>query len=654
MNLPLKLSFLFTICLVGQSSRAQNFQWAGSIEGHGVYSFENNYPGSSRCTAMAVDAMESIYIAGSFNDTIDLDFGPSTALLSSPFPSFFLAKYNTGGHLVWGTVLAGSEPAYMLLADMAVDRSGNIVITGQSTCALDMDPGPGISELQLLPGNSSYFFLAKYTPQGNLIWAESIGAQPASIAVDPFNDLLVMGKYYNDVDMNPGAAADTLHGNGASIFFAKYASDGTYLWANGLSHVGSYATPGCIKVNEEGEIFISGTYANTVDFDPGPGVVELTSMSWIADYFFAKYDPNGNLIWAHGLRSAGQYDKDGLQLAWDSIGNIYVSGEIAFDLDLDPGPAEMFIAPEHYACTFLAKYTPNAEPLWGKLIPGAFTPRTLLIDAHGDIRLAGTTAGGDFDPGPGVVWLATPPSAFADFFAKYDSDGNYCWAGIISNNGYGGSVSYPSYAVHGDHQYMAGSFRTSPTDFDPGPGSFILTPSANGFNGYLGRYDGESFTLDLGPDHSGCEGEVLLLDPALPGASILWQDGSTAPSFTVTESGTYWAVATTPDCPRTDTIHVEIRDCTIALDMPNVFSPNGDGVNDRFLPIRIHGITSATLQVRNRWGQLVYQTSDLEVGWDGHANSRRCSAGVYYWTIRYVDSDMARGEQHGQLTLLGF
>ena len=99
---------------------------------------------------MAVDAMESIYIAGSFNDTIDLDFGPSTALLSSPFPSFFLAKYNTGGQLVWGTVLAGSEPAYMLLADMAVDRSGNIVITGQSTCALDMYPGPGVLELQLL------------------------------------------------------------------------------------------------------------------------------------------------------------------------------------------------------------------------------------------------------------------------------------------------------------------------------------------------------------------------------------------------------------------------------------------------------------------------------------------------------------------------
>lgn len=654
MNLPLKLFFLFAAYALAQRCPAQNFQWAGSIRGQGVYSFENSFPGSSNCTAMAVDALENIYIAGNFNDTIDLDFGPGVALLSSPFPSFFLAKYNAEGQLTWGALIAGSGPASMLLADMVVDTTGNILITGQSTGGLDMDPGLGISEMQLLPGNSSYFFLAKYTPQGNLIWAESIGAQPVSIAVDPFNDLLVMGKYYNDVDMDPSAAEDTLHGSGASIFFAKYASDGTYLWANGLSHVGSYATPGCIKVNEEGEIFISGTYANTVDFDPGPGVVELTSMSWVADYFFAKYDANGELIWAHGLRSAGQYDKDGLQLAWDSLGYIYLAGEISFDLDLDPGPDEMFIAPEHFACSFLAKYTPNAEPLWGKVIPGAFTPRALLIDDHGDIRMAGSTAGGDFDPGPGVVWLTSPPSAFADFFAKYDSDGNYCWAGLISNNGYGGSVSDPSYEIHGDHQYIAGSFRTSPADFDPGPGTFILTPSANGFNGYLGRYDSSNSTLDLGPDRSICDGEILVLDPALSGASYVWQDSSTAQSFTVTESGTYWALASTPGCPSTDTVHVEFIDCTIALEMPNVFSPNGDGINDRFQPVRIHGITSATLQIHNRWGQLAHQTTDLEMGWDGRANSGRCSAGVYYWTIQYVDSDMVRNEQHGHVTLLGY
>lgn len=604
MNLPLKFPLLFTVCLLGQSSGAQDFQWAGSIEGQGVYSAVNNFPGSSRCTAMAVDAVENVYIAGDFNDTIDLDFGPGTALMSSPFPSFFLAKYDAGGQLVWGALIAGSGPGYMLLADMAVDATGNVLITGQSTDGLDMDPGPGLTGIQVLPGNSSYFFLAKYTSQGDLMWAESIGAQPVSIAVDPFNDLLVMGKYHNDVDMNPDATADTLHGNGASIFFAKFASDGAYLWANGLSHVGSYATPGCIKVDEEGEIFISGSYANTVDFDPGPGIVELTSMSWLADYFFAKYGATGELIWAHGLRSEGQYQKGSLQLAWDSIGNIYLAGEVYLTTDLDPGPGELLITSENRTAAFLAKYTPNAEPLWGKIIPGNHRPRALLIDAHGDIRLAATTSGGDIDPGPGVAMLTTPPSAFADLFAKYDSDGNYCWAGLIGNNGYGGSVGYPLYAVHGDHQFMAGSFRTSPTDFDPGPGSFILTPSANGFNGYLGRYDGETFNLDLGPDRSACEGEVLVLDPALPGTSILWQDGSVAPSLTVTESGTYWAVATTPDCPRTDTIQMEFNDCTIALDMPNVFSPNGDGVNDLFQPIRIHGIISATIQICDRWGQI--------------------------------------------------
>ena len=61
-------------------------------------------------------------------------------------------------------------------------------------------------------------------------------------------------------------------------------------------------------------------------------------------------------------------------------------------------------------------------------------------------------------------------------------------------------------------------------------------------------------------------------------------------------------------------MHVEFSDCTIALDMPNVFSPNGAGVNDRFKPIQLHGIVSATLQIHDRWGQMVYETSDLEKG----------------------------------------
>ncbi len=82
--------------------------------------------------------------------------------------------------------------------------------------------------------------------------------------------------------------------------------------------------------------------------------------------------------------------------------------------------------------------------------------------------------------------------------------------------------------------------------------------------------------------------------------------------------------------------------------MPNVFTPNGDAYNPQFLPIRLENVVRASLRLCNRWGEVLFQTDDLQRGWDGQAYP----AGVYYWQADYEGSNGKAYSQKGYLHLL--
>ncbi len=84
------------------------------------------------------------------------------------------------------------------------------------------------------------------------------------------------------------------------------------------------------------------------------------------------------------------------------------------------------------------------------------------------------------------------------------------------------------------------------------------------------------------------------------------------------------------------------------LEMPNVFTPNGDAANPKFSPIHNDFIRRATVHIYNRWGKLVYETDDLEKGWDGS----NCATGTYYWSVAYEGINKKSYFQKGLLQLL--
>lgn len=89
----------------------------------------------------------------------------------------------------------------------------------------------------------------------------------------------------------------------------------------------------------------------------------------------------------------------------------------------------------------------------------------------------------------------------------------------------------------------------------------------------------------------------------------------------------------------------------VYIEMPNIFTPNEDGINDVYKPINITGVEQLNLSIYNRWGELVFQTNDPNTTWDGKFNDLNCSDGVYYWIINYTDLNEKSNLTNGFLTL---
>ncbi len=163
-------------------------------------------------------------------------------------------------------------------------------------------------------------------------------------------------------------------------------------------------------------------------------------------------------------------------------------------------------------------------------------------------------------------------------------------------------------------------------------------------------------TIYLGPDATICPGgEPVYISDALnaanPLATWLWNTGETTSNITVTNPGYYSATVTINGCVATDTVWVA-NDCYVSF--PNIFTPNGDGVNDYFFPRNLltRGLIDFHMQIYNRWGQLVYETTSIDgQGWDGKFNNIAQPEGVFIYKIDAMFKDGQKLNKQGNVTL---
>lgn len=147
--------------------------------------------------------------------------------------------------------------------------------------------------------------------------------------------------------------------------------------------------------------------------------------------------------------------------------------------------------------------------------------------------------------------------------------------------------------------------------------------------------------IELGEDQVICSGASVSLDASHPnaGASYVWNTGDAAPILVATEDLSYVVTVTLAGCTFSDTVRLlpdpacELDDCWIQGS--NVYTPNGDGLNDRFGTQSNCAAELFTLRIFNRWGTLVFTSSVPAIGWDGYVQGTRAAEGVYYWITEY-------------------
>ena len=160
---------------------------------------------------------------------------------------------------------------------------------------------------------------------------------------------------------------------------------------------------------------------------------------------------------------------------------------------------------------------------------------------------------------------------------------------------------------------------------------------------------------DLGRDTIVCDlvGEIRL-DPG-SFARYLWQNGSVQQSYTTDQPGSYW-VEVSNDFGCSDTSEIVLtKRCPSKIFVPNAFTPNGDGINDHF-QIFAQDVLWLDFKIYSRWGNIVFETSDLQRGWDGTISGELMPNGVYVWSLHYEGYDelgnIVQSRQGGTLHLV--
>ncbi len=276
-------------------------------------------PANDEAFGVATDAVGSVYVTGSFRDTID--FSGNMLQAAGLFDDdVFIAKYLADGSLEWVRQLggAGSDIAY----DIAVDTDGNAYITGRFAERFTAPANDNGAPFTFVSKGIFDIFVAKYNTDGQRMWIRQYGGEnydsAQAIAIDENNNYYLTG-FFNGVLELEG---NSLMSNGDfDVFAAKFDESGTLQWANQAG--GAYSDLGTsIDLDANGNTYLTGSYEDTAFF----GTESIMAIG-STDFFLTKWDASGEIQW---VRHGGGDGADiGLGVATDANGNSHVTGSFS-------------------------------------------------------------------------------------------------------------------------------------------------------------------------------------------------------------------------------------------------------------------------------------------------------------------------------------
>jgi gliding motility-associated-like protein len=457
-------------------------------------------------------------------------------------------------------------------------------------------------------------------------------------------------------------------------------------------------------IDDAGNIYTTGFFWATVDFDDGPGIFNLTAAGGDA-VFVLKLDNGGNFVWAKGM-GGPLFNNFGYDIAFDKMGNVYTTGFFIGPADFDPGPGT-FILNSAAVDIFILKLNNNGNFVWAKSTGAAGTDQGLSITVDRFLNIFTTGHFGstvDFDLEAPTYFLTAVP--VSDPFVLKVAQ---C-ASVIYTTVNAAICDGQSYYAGGANQTTTGIYKDTLQTLI-GCDSIIITnltvhPNPDPY---------------LGQDGKICTNAQLSITPGIF-SNYLWQDNSTQPNYIINSAGKYWVTVTDANnCSATDTLNIlsidtiptnflpadqdlcygnvlriavpnyftyqwstgsigdfidistfgtyyltvkDFNSCTgtdsitirrkncIYIGIPNAFTPNGDTKNDIFKPTIFQAVQNFSFIVFNRYGQKVFETNEYGKGWDGTFKGKTQSSGSYVYNIKYTNIFGVETVENGSVLLI--
>ncbi len=299
-------------------------------------------------------------------------------------------------------------------------------------------------------------------------------SQGLGIAADADGNILTTGIFWGTVDFDPSPATANLTSTSEDIFITKQNPTGDLIWARQIGNIGGDAA-WSITADNDGNIYVTGRFQGTVDFDPG-ATENFAIGAGAQDIFILKLNADGEFIWVKTI--GGSDNEDAYKIKVDASNNVYICGLVNNGtVDFDPGAGTSLLT--SFYDTYLLKLNAAGDFVWVKQFTNAsdiVVINDFDFDASGNIYTTGRFLGtANFNTSGGTTNL-TSIGINDVFIAKLTSSGELSWAKQIGGTD---DVVANGIVVFASGDLAISGYFTESADFDPGAGVQSLTSSGN-------------------------------------------------------------------------------------------------------------------------------------------------------------------------------
>lgn len=652
-----------TDIFIAKYDSAGNFKWVRQI---------GSTPGED-IRGLKVDKRGNVIFTGYYQSTIDMDPGPGTVTVTNTGVNSFITKLDANGLFIWSKQLE-LEGCNVL----QTDAQNNIYIGGDFSGSYDFDPGPGAHTLTAPSVLDEDLFILKLNENGEYVWARNMNnggnttVREASLAVDQQGAVYMAGNFTGPMDFDPGAGVFTLSSaGGQDCYVVKLDNTGNFNWAKSW---GATNTDFCYDMiaDDNGNIFVTGAFDLTVDFDPGPGTFNLTSTDY-RNSFLLKLANNGSFLFAKQFTG----NSFGQSLALDNSGNIYVAGGFYGPADFDPGPGTNIV---NGGNIFITRLDPAGNLVWvaafQNQIVGSYESIyvCMQVDNLKNVYYSGIFPFAvDFDPS-GATFIATPngtndmpivklngqcrtngPTLQVTACDGYTFNGTtYTSSGTYTQTlaGSGGCDSLVTLnltitqIVTSSSQTSCGSYNWNGNLYTSSGIYRDTLTAANGCDSIVNL----TLTINplpnpqLGADAAICTNETLALYPGLFD-SYTWNNGSNNDTLTINTTGIYWVNVSLNGCTARDSIIINPKTgcpgSPCSLGQGTIFYPNPCTTT---LFINKENTDCAVyLNLYNALGQTLIKNRLLTNGINS-INMKSFASGTYFYKLHDMHTVLKRGK----------